>query len=154
MAKTKKGNKKTSSNKPVSNTVSAKITEIIETERTTLDTLYIVDSSSKQITLEVSAGTQGQTSDMTIILDDSAIAENIAGDFPETNLGTNRQLNGKRLSIVTTIADTSRETNLTSLTIHLKGGIEENDFPLSKTVNAEGDSENYVCLIEFFNPLA
>ena len=125
----------------------------VSTEKTTLDTLYIVNSSNNQITLEVNAGGQGQTSDMTIMLDDIIIVENLAGDFTETALGTNKQLNGKKLSIVATIADTSRETNLTSLTIHLKGGVAANDFPLSKTVDEEGDSEDYMCLIEFFNPL-
>jgi hypothetical protein len=124
-----------------------------EAEKTTLDTVYIVDNSNNQVTLEVNAGEQGQTSDMTIKLDDTVIAEKIAGDFAEKPLGTNKQLNGKKLSIAATIADTSQETNLTSLTIHLKGGVSANDFPLFKTVDQNGDSEDYLCLIEFFNPL-
>jgi hypothetical protein len=122
-------------------------------EKTTLDTLYIVNESDTPVTLEVNAGAQGQTSNMTITLDNATIVKELAGDFAEKALGTNKQLNGKKLSIVATIADTSKETNLTSLTIRLKGGVSANDFPLSKTVNEEGDSEDYLCIIEFFNPL-
>ena len=121
-------------------------------ESTALDTLYIVDDSNNQVTLEVNAGAQGQTSDMTIKLDNNSVAKNITGDFIETSIGTNRQLAGKVLRIVATIADTSRDTNFTSLTIHLKGGEENNDFPLSKTVSSEGDSADYICRIEFFKP--
>jgi hypothetical protein len=122
-------------------------------EKTTLDTLYIVNETDNPVTLEVNAGAQGQTSDMTITLDDATIVKNLAGDFTQKPLGTNKQLNGKKLSIAATIADTSRQTNLTSLTIRLKGGNSASDFPLSKTVDEEGDSEDYLCIIEFFNPL-
>ena len=89
---------------------------------------------------------------MTITLDNKVIAEDHAGDFTQTSLGTNKQLDGKVLRIVATIADTSPDTNFTSLTIHLKDGLESNDYPLSKTVNAEGDSADYICRIEFFKP--
>ncbi len=121
-------------------------------EKITLDTLYIVDSSDNNITLEVNIGDEGQTSDMSIRLEDTFIVENLSGDLEETLLGTNEQLNGKKLTIVATIADTSRTTNFTSLTIHLKGGFISNDFALSKTVNEEGASADYLCLIEFFKP--
>ena len=126
---------------------------LVPAETTTLDTVYIVDDSNTPITLEVNVGAEGQTSDMTIMLGSTIIVQNQAGDFSQTPVGTNSQLNGKKLSIVANIADTSKETNLTSLTIHLKGGVSPNDFPLNKTVDAEGDSEDYICLIEFFNPL-
>ena len=119
---------------------------------TTLDTLYIVNASPNDVTLEVNAGAAGQTSDMTIRLDNEIIAENLAGDFREKKIGTNNQLNGKKLSIVATIADTSGETNLTSLTIRIKGGVIPAVFPLSKTVANDGESADYLCLIEFFKP--
>ena len=119
---------------------------------TTLDKLYIVNDSNNIVTLEVNAGDKGQTSDMTIKLDDKIIANELAGDFNETALGTNKELNGKKLSIVATIADTSRETNLTSLTIHVRGGFSSETFPLSKEVEQEGESVDYLCLIEFFRP--
>lgn len=128
--------------------------QAVAAEKTSLDTLYIVNSSNNPVTLQVIAGAEGQTSDMTIKLDDTAIAENLAGDFKETALGSNKELNGKKLSIVATIADTSGTTNLTSLTIQLKGGIATGEFPLSKTVDEDGESEDYLCLIEFFNPLS
>lgn len=121
-------------------------------ESTALDTLYIVNDSNNQVTLAVNAGAQGQTSDMAITLDNKTIIKDLAGDFGETTLGTNMELAGKVLRVVATIADTSRDTNFTSLTIHLKGGQENSDFPLSKTVDQEGDSADYICRIEFFKP--
>jgi len=123
-------------------------------ERTTLNTLYILDGSDNEVELEVNVGDVGQTSDMSIDLDGKILADKIAGDFEKTSLGTNKQLHGKKLNIVATIADLSRETNLTSLTIHLKGGIEPNDIPLFKTVDDEGDSADYMCVVKFFDPLA
>ncbi|MFT3703477.1 MAG: hypothetical protein QM802_13965 [Agriterribacter sp.] len=122
------------------------------TENTTLDTLYIVNGSDNNITLEINVGAEEQTGDMTIKLDDAIIVENHAGDFHETIIGTNKSLNGKKLSIVANIVDTSRKTNFTSLSIHLKGGVTPNDFNLAKTVDDEGASVDYLCLIEFFKP--
>jgi hypothetical protein len=124
-----------------------------KTEKTTLDTVYLVNDSDHQVTLEINIGAAGQTSNMTILLNEELLAENISGDFPETEIGSNAGLNGKKLSIVANVADTSKETNLTSLTIHLTAGEASVDFPLFKTVE-ENDSADYLCLIEFFNPLS
>ena len=120
-------------------------------EKTTLDTVYIVDASDNNITLEVNIGDAGQTSNMTIMLGAQPLVQNLRGDLTETILGSNKGLNGKKLSIVANVADTSQATNLTSLTIHLKGGVETHNIPLFKTVEESG-SEDYLCLIEFFNP--
>lgn len=119
---------------------------------TTLDRLYIVNDSSNEVTLEVKVGDIGQTSDMTIKLDEDIIAEEHAGDFNEMVIGTNKGLTGKKLSIVAVITDTSRQTNLTSLAISLKGGLFPATFPLSKEVSEEGESVDYMALIEFFRP--
>ena len=121
-------------------------------EKTTLDTVYTVDNSTVNITLEINIGDVGQTSNMTVMVDDTTLVQDLAGDFPITAIGTNASLNGKKLSVVANVADASRLTNLTSLTIHLRGGQSPADFPLAKTVDEEGDSEDYLCLIEFFNP--
>lgn len=157
---TKKATKKTTTRKkssPKKLTVQPKIlTRSTESmplaESTTLDTLCIVNGSDDNIALEIWVGAEEQTSDMTIKLDDTIIAENHAGNFPSTILGTNKSLNGKKLSIVAVITDTSRKTNFTSLSIQLTGGISTDTHNLSKTVNDEGASADYLCLIEFFKP--
>jgi hypothetical protein len=141
---------KTAATKPIALTRGGEAAA--NTENTTLDTLYIINGSDNVITLEVNVGAEEQTSDMTIKIDDTIIIENHAGDFAETTLGTNKSLNGKKLSIVATITDTSQKTNFTSLSIHLNGGPVANDFNLSKTVDADGASADYLCLIEFFKP--
>jgi hypothetical protein len=126
--------------------------ETEDAQKTALDTLYIVDSSNNEVTLEVIIGDREQTGDMTVRLDGEIIADKHAGDLEESVLGTNNTLNGKKLSIVATITDTSRTTNFTSLTIRLRGGFFPVEHILSKTVDEEGASANYLSVIEFFKP--
>lgn len=121
-------------------------------DNTALDTIYVLDDLTNNITLTVKVGDKGQTSDMTVKLDQQIIVQNHAGDLAETILGPNEQLNGKQLRLVATIADTSRETDITSLTIQLKGGLDVAEYHLLKKVTEEGASVDYLCLIEFFKP--
>jgi hypothetical protein len=121
-------------------------------ENTTLDTLYIVDGSDNAVSLEIKVGAEEQTGDMTIHLGNTVVAENHAGDLPAIVLGTNKSIHGKKLRIVATVTDTSRKTNFTSLSLRLTGGMDANSFSLSKTVDEEGASADYLCLIEFFRP--
>lgn len=121
-------------------------------KRTALDTLYFVNGTNRIITLEVITGSIGQTSKMTITLNDKEIKKNHPGIFREAPIGTNNELNGKLLTIVCTISDTSRETDLTEMRIRLNGGIMFMEFPLFAIVENQGDSVNYTCLITFFKP--
>lgn len=120
--------------------------------RTALDTLYMVNDSDNTITLEVITGPEGQTSDTTIEIDDATIAENHAGNFPSTEIGSNKALEGKLLTVICNIADTSQDTNFTEMKVLLGGGISDHEFPLSATVDSPGDSVNYTCIIKFFKP--
>ena len=121
-------------------------------KRTAIDTLYFVNATNRKVTLEVITGSIGQTSKMTITLDDEEIAKNHVGIFDETVIGSNSELEGKVLTVVCTIADTSRETNLTEMRIRLNGGILFMEFPLFAIVENEGDSANYTCIFTFFKP--
>lgn len=121
-------------------------------KRTALDTLYFVNGTKRNITLEVITGSVGQTSKMSIELEDEVIVKNHPGILPLTVIGTNANLEDKVLTIVCTIADTSRDTNLTEMRIRLNGGIMFMEFPLFATVEEEGDSANYTCFITFFKP--
>ena len=60
-----------------------------EAENIVLNTVYITENSEHPITLEVNLGTVGQTSDMTITLDQQIIADEIAVDFPAIAIGLN-----------------------------------------------------------------
>ena len=122
-------------------------------ESTTLDTLYLVNDSNDDITLKVTVGSQGQTSDMTIKIDDDNVIENHPGNFGPTAVGKNVELQGRTLRIVATIADTSQQTDHTELSITIFGGVLTHEYPpLSKTVDEQGASVNYLCLIKFFKP--
>ena len=103
-------------------------------ESTTLDTLYILSDANRDITLEIKVGDVGQASDMTVKIDNDVIVEGLAGDFERRVIGTNDNLNGRRLNIVAAVADMSQQTNFTSLTIKIGGGVAPVEFPLSKNV--------------------
>lgn len=134
------------SKKPLSRSMA-----VAPSEQIVLDDVYSVDESTNEITLAVIPGDKGQTSDMTIKLDDKVIAEKHAGNFGTTSLGTNQSIIGKKLGIVATIADTSEDTNVTSLKIELRGGMNPEDYNLSKSVSEKGRSIDYICNIEFIN---
>ncbi|GAB2949298.1 hypothetical protein GCM10027048_12940 [Hymenobacter coalescens] len=118
-----------------------------------LDTLYLVNDTDQVLALELITGGLNQTSTINVeILNTQVIARGIQGALPQTNIGTNKELSGKILSIACIIADTSRDTNYTELRIRLNGGMMFMEYPLFATVDAEGDMVNYVCIIRFFKP--
>lgn len=123
------------------------------TTRKTLDTLYLVNSNNHKVNLEIIIGDEGQTSLANIKLDKIFIKKDHKGNLEKTEIGKNSELNGKTLRITATIADTSKKTNLTSLDIRLAGGFLTRSYPLYKLVDSEGDSADYVCNIEFYNPI-
>ncbi len=120
--------------------------------QTALDTLYLVNKTNQKISIEIITGGIEQTSTITAELDNQRIVDGINGYFPETIIGNNKELNGKTLIIACTIADTSRNTNYTELVVRIKGGISFREYTLFKNVEEEGDSVDYVCLIQFYNP--
>jgi hypothetical protein len=104
------------------------------------------------VAIEITIGDQGQTSALSIALDQDNIVTNHVGNLPKTIIKENKLLHGKNLKIQATITDTSKETNVTSLNIKLSGGFLIRNYPLYKMVDQEGDSADYYCNIEFINP--
>ncbi|MBO0360706.1 hypothetical protein J0X19_22285 [Hymenobacter sp. BT186] len=122
-------------------------------ETIALDTLYLVGDTDQSIALEVITGGINQTSTINVeIIGSQIIAKGIQGNLPQTTIGSNKELQGKILSVTCSIADTSRDTNYTELRIRLNGGILFMEYPLFATVAEEGDSVNYVCVVRFFKP--
>lgn len=120
--------------------------------KTNLNTLYLINDSTKKVNLEITVGDEGQTSLLTVRLDRKIILENHAGNLANIEIGKNSELNGKVLKITATITDTSRKTNVTFLNIKMSGGVLARSYPLYKTVENEGDSANYYAVIEFYKP--
>lgn len=118
--------------------------------KTNLNTLYLVNDSTKKVNLEITVGDEGQTSLLTVRLDRKIIQENHEGNLTNVEIGKNSELNGKVLKITATITDTSRKTNVTFLNIKMSGGVLARSYPLYKTVENEGDSANYYAVIEFY----
>lgn len=118
--------------------------------KTNLNTLYLVNDSTKKVNLEITVGEEGQTALLTVRLGRKIILENHSGNLSNLEIGKSNELNGKVLKITATITDTSRKTNMTFLNIKMSGGVLARSYPLYKTVENEGDSANYYAVIEFY----
>lgn len=123
----------------------------MENQKTSLDTLYFVNKTNKKISIEIITGGIGQTSTINASID-GIFDENANGYLPETIINSNKNLEGKTLIISCTISDTSREINYTELRIRLKGGLLYAEYPLFASVENEGDTISYRCIIRFYNP--
>jgi hypothetical protein len=128
----------------------AKTIDAAYEEKTTLDTVYLVDGSSRNVTLEIIVGAPGQTAVTDIILGDTNLVKGKKGSIDEFILGANKELNGKKLFITTVMVDTSRDTNNVESIIRLRGGFKFIEYPLFKVVKNEGDSAIFSSSIEFF----
>jgi hypothetical protein len=124
---------------------------IIQT-KTTLDTLYLINDSKRIVSIEIVVGDEGQTSSLSVSLDNKDIVSNHIGNLPKTGIEENNHLQGKKLKIQATVTDTSKETNVTSLNIKISGGFLIRNYHLYKMIENEGESADYYCNIEFFNP--
>ena len=120
--------------------------------KTTLDTLYLVNTTGRKVNLDIKVGDQGQTSLLTVRLEKNILIENHQGNLMNLEIGKNNELNGKALKMEITITDTSKKTNLTFVNIKVSGGVLSRNYPLYKTVDKEGDSADYYCHIDFFKP--
>ena len=118
-------------------------------EKTTLDTVYLIDGSNREVTLEIIIGAPGQTAVTDIILQDNNIVKGKKGSIKEFPLGTNKALNGKKIFITTVVTDTARDTNNTEEIIRLRGGLMFIEYKLFKIVKEEGDSAIFTSVIEF-----
>jgi len=119
-------------------------------EQTTLDTLYLVGDTDKDVSLEIIIGDVGQTASSLIAIDGEEPTDH-EGSLSETPLGTNRELSNKVLFITTTITDTSELSNFTEMIIRLRGGLVFREFHLSNTVEEDHQSVPYACRIKFLN---
>ena len=119
-------------------------------EKTTLDTVYLVNGSAGNVTLEVIVGAPGQTAVTDIILGDDNIVKGKKGSINEFALGPNKELNGKKLHITTVMVDTSKDTNNVESIIRLRGGFKFIEHSLFKVVKNEGDNAIFTSVIEFF----
>ena len=116
----------------------------------TLNDFYLVDNSANDVKVELKIGAIGQKGLSSLNLGNGKFnKENVKGDLPQTSIGENKDLDMKKLTVLTTISDTSKQTNNTNLEIILTGGLNKKSYSLNKTVNSEGDSADYICVIQF-----
>lgn len=119
----------------------------------TLNDVYLIDNSDNDVKVQFKIGAEDQKGKASIrVIGGTFNKPNVRGDLAITVIDTNKALHKKKLEIITTITDMSKKTNFTSLDITLTGGLNGKTYSLNKTVDAEGKSADYVCLIQFFDP--
>lgn len=126
-------------------------TRVNETdERTAHFGMYKVDNSSRHVFLDLFPGATGQSAVTTIKLEKSTLIREQVGAITDLDLGTNADLRGQEMVIYTLVTDVSHETDLTSLDMILKGGVQEYSIGLKRTVQSQGDSVGYKITIIFY----
>ena len=116
----------------------------------TLNDFYTVDNSTNDVKIELKIGAIGQKGLSSLNLANGKFnKENVKGNLSPTSISKNKDLDMMKLTILTTIADTSKQTNNTNLEIILTGGLNKKTYSLNRTVDAEGDSADYICVIQF-----
>ncbi len=124
-------------------------------EPTLKDDIYLIGNFKRKINLEIIAGPFGQSAKMIVEIDGKPAIpgepEHI-GNFPQTSLGLDTKIHRKVVSIIATITDLSKDTNYTSLELIFTGGLTTKTYSLNKIVDEEGQSADYICFIEFFDP--
>ncbi|ETZ21765.1 hypothetical protein [Pedobacter sp. V48] len=118
-------------------------------DNTNLSTTYVVNKTTKIVTLTLLIGASGQTGNSLVRLDDGSLNVEASGDLFDFEIGANKDLGGKKLTITTTISDTAKDHNHTELIIRLKGGAVFREYALGKEVN-ENESAVYFCELNFF----
>ncbi len=109
---------------------------------------YQVYKDETQIRLTIIIG-EAQLGVTSVSLENDLIVNNQVGTV-EIILGTGNSLTGKSLYCGSTVTDVRTETNRTSITYRLAGGVNVYENTLQETVNNEGDVVRYNASFFFF----
>ncbi|MGE5811696.1 MAG: hypothetical protein ACM339_09355 [Ignavibacteria bacterium] len=104
------------------------------------------DDTELKLTIAIGEGQLGVTS---VNLENDLIVNNETGTV-EKIIGKCIELIGKSLYCSSTVTDIRTETNKTSITYRLEGGINFYENTLQETVNNEGDVVRYNASFFFF----
>jgi hypothetical protein len=104
------------------------------------------DGEELKLTIIVGDGQLGITS---VSLENELIVNNETGTI-ERIIGRYSNLKGKSLYCTSTVTDVRTETNKTSITYRLEGGVNTYENTLQETVNNEGDVVRYNASFFFF----
>jgi hypothetical protein len=116
---------------------------------TTLTKFYPVKTTKDVVTLTVTIG-DSQTGITAVSLDGVPLVPGHL-DTLTLELGTGPDLKGKTLVCTTTISDVSAETNRTSVTYDLEGGVAPYSHSLEETVSENGGKMSYNASFWFFS---
>jgi hypothetical protein len=114
---------------------------------TSLNAFYRVGDDDR-VTLKITIG-HGQTGTSFARLGEEVLASEHPGKLERALPGTGRELRGKVLQCRTTVADIREETNKTSVTYELKGGLTRFEQTLEESVERERDSIRYKAIFNF-----
>ena len=120
-------------------------------EETSLFTTNEVDSSDNIISLNAIIGGPKQAGLTEAWIGGRRIFKDKKGSFKNEPIDTNKNLDGKTLSVFTVVTDSIEEDeNYTEVHYDLTGGVGEVHTTLSKKVSQQGDSVYYKFEVFFF----
>jgi hypothetical protein len=116
---------------------------------TTLTKFYPVKKTKEKVILTVTIG-DSQMGITAVSLDGAQLVPGHLGTLT-LDLGAGPEIKGKTLVCTTTVSDVSAETNHTSVTYALQGGIEPYSHLLEETVPVNGGKMSYTASFWFFS---
>jgi hypothetical protein len=111
--------------------------------------LYKTNNTNNAITMTVSPGDNGQSAVSDANIDGTSLFKGTVGNITNFSLGTNASLEGKFLEVFTLITDTAQDTDLTSFSFSLQGGVAPYQYAMQKTLQSQGASIVYKVTIFF-----
>jgi GTP cyclohydrolase III len=115
---------------------------------TTLSKFYQVRDEEK-VKLKITIG-YGQIGTTSVNLGKNKIISDHENTLEETTLGSGKELVSKKLFCSTIVADVRTETNETSVTYELIGGVKPFKQTLQESVESEGDVVFYIATFLFY----
>jgi hypothetical protein len=116
---------------------------------TTLTKFYAVKKTKERVVLTVTIG-DSQMGITAVSLDGVQLVPGHLNTLT-LDLGTGPELRGKTLICTTTVSDVSAETNHTSVTYALDGGVEPYSHSLDETVMENAGKMSYTASFWFFS---
>ncbi len=116
---------------------------------TSITKVYRVKDSEDEVSITIKIG-HGQNAATSIFLGGTELRSELRDDVIELHVGKGKDIKNKSLYCTTTVTDVRRETNETSVTYKLTGGVNTFENTYSETVDNEGETVSYMATFYFF----
>ncbi len=116
---------------------------------TSITKVYQVKNSTRRVKLTIKVG-HGQNAVSSIFLGGVELQSGLRDGVEKLDLGSGADLINKNLHCTTTVTDVRAETNRTSVSYKLTGGVKSFQNTYSEAVTHEGETLSYMATFFFF----